>query len=1021
MRRGVMEGGSSELGSTARRFAGLVGAALIASQPTLGCARVLGMDDLDFSAPESGGSQQAGREGPGSSVPVLGDDGGSGGTARTVDGAGNGGIDTSDGGAAGGGDFIDRAGVGGSAAGAGAGGGGEGGEPGGCADDSSQPLSCLTNLSCPQSACGGYLWEGGFVPYQLEESLSPRQAELVNEAAWAWSDAFAGIQLVQCEDNACERSYPRWLSVRLGQTSLSPSVPDGEQLLELAAKVSPERVAHELGHVLGLPDVWRRPDRDRHLKLSESAFCGSSSRWDASTCRVSEPQPWSRPYRPTTGLFGPFDTESAMNLAGPDVCEAVEPEHVRKLPTANDRAALIELYRTGDGWSPFATLGRDVGPGRPLENTLAPGVTPIGSPTLASTGYPRLIAYVLGSDRQLYYKDTNWEGDHYGDWSDWGALGGCCFDSDPAAVSWNALRLDVFVRGDAGDLRWLYWDGAANVVSNWSSLAPPDVGAASAPVVVSNAPGHLGLFVRGGDGALYWRSYAGVWEPDWKRLGEETFVGKPAVAMRVDGTVEVVVATGEGALRHQTFSPGSSVGQTLEGPIAPGTSPTLVVAGDALHLLVSNASHHLAERILEGTSWGPWRDLGGLISGSPGALGSLGRREVHVAAAVPEGGSTGVWVRSWPAARPCYIEAACGTCAESCIGNVCQKPSALVSTPTHYTRFDGSDALIARAVNSHLYYFARESAGWRSFDLSTNSIGKTALAVTDTSAYLRTDGYESVLYRAMDNQVSELTLVNKVWTYSPLSDLASAPDANGAPFGHLRSDGYNVVDYHGVDHHIHEIYLFRGYWYDFDLSGYLGAPNASGDAVPFIRADDDDAVIYRTEDDRLQELYLTPTSWFASAVTSASVGVEVLGNPAAYVRSDLRNAIVYRGVDKQIHEASADWNGHDWIDVNLSIASSAGHADDAPSGYVRADGTDSVVYRGDDEHVYELHRNGAGWSVTNVSEAAGAPSAGSNVTPYVRSDGRDAIAYVTADGRLLELVRDAEAWDWEVIFDGTWR
>jgi hypothetical protein len=798
-------------------------------------------------------------------------------------------------------------------------------------------------------------------------------------------------------------------------------VPDGEQVLALASTVTAERVAHELGHVLGLPDIWQRPDRDRYLKLSESAFCGGDPGWNAAKCLVSEPQPWSRPYRPTTGLFGPFDTESAMNLAGPEVCETVEPSRSRDLPTELDRAAVIELYRTADGWSPFSTLGRDVGAGQPLENTLAPGVTLVGSPALASTGYPRLIAYVLGSDHQLYYKITNWEDSHYGDWSDWATLG-CCFDSEPAVASWSALRLDVFARDDAGDIRWLYWDGATDVVSSWISLTPPNVGAASAPVVVSNAPNHLDLFVRGGDGGLYWRRYVGAWEPDWKRLGEETVVGKPAVAMRVDGTVEVVLATGDGALRHQTFRQGSSAGQTLDGPIAPGTSPTLVVAGDALHLLVSTASHHLAERILEGTSWGPWRDLGGLISGSPSALGSLGRREVHVAAAVPEGGNDGVWVRSWPAVRPCYAEAACGTCAEPCAGGACQKPTGLAGAPTHYRRFDGNDALVVRAVNSHLYYFAHESAGWRSFDVSANAIGNVGLAISDASAYLRSDGYEAVLYRAMDNQVSELTLVADRWAGSPVSDLASAPDAGGAPFGNLRSDGYNVIDYRGVDDHIHEVYLSRGYWYDSDLSGYLGAPNASGDPVSFIRADDDNAVIYRTDDNRLYELYLlAATTWVAAPVSSASMGTEPLGTPAAYVRSDSRNAIVYRGVDRQIHELSADWNNHDWTDVNLSTAASAGFAADAPKAYVRADGTDAVVYRGEDEHLYALHRDGSVWSVENVSAAAGAPLARSNVAPYVRADDRDAIAYVSVDGRLVELSRGDESWEWEVIFDGAWR
>src|SRR6185503_7948303 len=125
--------------------------------------------------------------------------------------------------------------------------------------------------------------------------------------------------------------------------------------LQLDPSASRHRLAHELGHVIGLPDLWQRPDRDRHLKLSSSFFCASAERQnEARKCRVFPGQAARFPPRPT-GLFGPFDSASMMNLYPEQVCETdgPQPDESSLDPTPLDGSAASELYWTFFGWMPF--------------------------------------------------------------------------------------------------------------------------------------------------------------------------------------------------------------------------------------------------------------------------------------------------------------------------------------------------------------------------------------------------------------------------------------------------------------------------------------------------------------------------------------------------------------------------------------------------------------------------------------------------------------------------------------------
>jgi hypothetical protein len=46
--------------------------------------------------------------------------------------------------------------------------------------------------------------------------------------------------------------------------------------------------------------------------------------------------------------------------------------------------------------------------------------------------------------------------------------------SDPAAVSWDSNRIDVFVRGSDGSIWWIFYDRNTDTWSKWQSIGKPD-------------------------------------------------------------------------------------------------------------------------------------------------------------------------------------------------------------------------------------------------------------------------------------------------------------------------------------------------------------------------------------------------------------------------------------------------------------------------------------------------------------------------------------------------------------------
>jgi len=166
-------------------------------------------------------------------------------------------------------------------------------------------------------------------------------------------------------------------------------------------------------------------------------------------------------------------------------------------------------------------------------------------------------------------------------WSGWESLGGE-LTSGPGVSSWAAGRLDVFVRGGDNALYHRSYEG------NWSGWQGLGGELTSDPVAVSWGPGRIDVFARGTDHSLIHKWFDGGWSA-WESLGGELTSG-PGVSSWAAGRLDVFVRGGDNALYHRSYEGNWSGWQGLGGeltsdPVAvswgPGRIDVFVRGGDA--------------------------------------------------------------------------------------------------------------------------------------------------------------------------------------------------------------------------------------------------------------------------------------------------------------------------------------------------------------------------------------------------------------------------------------------------------
>ncbi len=144
-----------------------------------------------------------------------------------------------------------------------------------------------------------------------------------------------------------------------------------------------------------------------------------------------------------------------------------------------------------------------------------------------------------------------------------------------------------------------------------------------------------------------------------------------------------------------------------------------------------------------------------------------------------------------------------------------QAPAA-ASRPHGYVHADGYNALVYRSTDDRLVELWLAGDGWHHFILpsATNPHG-------DPFAYVRADAKEAVVSRRASGHLMQTLNGSNGWVWSDLSDIGN-PNLYNAPTAYLRNDGYNSVVYEDsyLDDVI-EVFLRKGMtnWGYGNLSG----------------------------------------------------------------------------------------------------------------------------------------------------------------------------------------------------------
>ncbi|HEY5788738.1 MAG TPA: hypothetical protein VIT65_28610 [Microlunatus sp.] len=339
--------------------------------------------------------------------------------------------------------------------------------------------------------------------------------------------------------------------------------------------------------------------------------------------------------------------------------------------------------------------------------------------------------------------------------------------------------------------------------------------------------------------------------------------------------------------------------------------------------------------------------------------------------------------------------------------------------PRPYVRSDGRSSVVSYAAdgsgNRRIFELALEGT-WIHHDLISHAAGNPAEGHT-IFPYVRSDGVSAVVYLSEVGsgimEIHELTLVNGNWLHHNLSEVTGAPfSAGGTIQGYIRADGVTSVIYLGAETpgHIHELALEGGTtWTHGDLTVVAGAPTGSaapnGSMNGYARSDGVTSVVYSCSDGEVRQLRLgTNRVWKSQTLTADGGEPKAAGRGLfGYVRTDGTNAVVFRGKDKHLYELTQGVNGEFDVLNDLTDITGAAAAEGFVHAYNRGDATSAVIYEGPDFHIHELAlEGGIEWIHTDLTDHTNS-TPGFEPVGYVRGDGSTAIVYYDGNQQVRQL------------------
>lgn len=224
-------------------------------------------------------------------------------------------------------------------------------------------------------------------------------------------------------------------------------------------------------------------------------------------------------------------------------------------------------------------------------------------------------------------------------------MGAAVSTSTPAVASWGTGHAATFIRGTDGALWYRQNDNGS--ITDWQYL-----GGATTwnPSAVSTGPGHLIAFVRGTDKALWFREYInGAWTP-FASVGGSLNSDPKAVSWG-PGHVAVFVRGQAKDLWYRERN-GSVWGPWIALGGSFNIDPQPVVRGPGLiDVFVQWTNATIARISFNGSAWGGWQTLWSPPNGSisdPAAVATTDGRLVVLARAASANGASTIYQKtSW--------------------------------------------------------------------------------------------------------------------------------------------------------------------------------------------------------------------------------------------------------------------------------------------------------------------------------------------------------------------------------------
>jgi alpha-galactosidase len=197
--------------------------------------------------------------------------------------------------------------------------------------------------------------------------------------------------------------------------------------------------------------------------------------------------------------------------------------------------------------------------------------------------------------------------------------------ASPALVRIDDTHASVFARGANGSLHQQTLDGTT-WSQRWNDLGGPTHGKIlGQPSAFASAGGRLDVFVRGLDNAAYQRTFRnGRWDR-WVNLGGR-LTDSPSVAFTSPQSWSLFTRGQDGLVWTRAQSGGWSSVSAPNGKAIYGR-PGAANDGTATHIAIRAADDSVWTRSRDNATgvWSEWSGIGGVISGSPTLVATLGR------------------------------------------------------------------------------------------------------------------------------------------------------------------------------------------------------------------------------------------------------------------------------------------------------------------------------------------------------------------------------------------------------------